>query len=76
MLPKDKKAKEEKTSLLGQCTVDLLPLLTGETKLSVTATLTPPGGVGSEGEQPAEVDINVTASKPVLSAEDVAQRFV
>ena len=29
VLPKDKKSKEEKTLTLGQCCIDLLPLLKG-----------------------------------------------
>lgn len=29
VLPKEKKQKEEKTAQLGQCTVDLLPLVKG-----------------------------------------------
>ncbi len=29
VLPKDKKAKEEKTSILGQTSIDLLPLIIG-----------------------------------------------
>ena len=30
ILPKEKKQKEEKTTILGQCTVDLLPVIKGE----------------------------------------------
>lgn len=30
ILPKDKKAKEEKTNMLGQCCIDLMPLLRGK----------------------------------------------
>jgi len=29
VLPKEKKQKEEKTVMLGQCTVDMLPLVKG-----------------------------------------------
>lgn len=32
VLPKEKKQKEEKTAQLGQCTVDLLPLVKGTTE--------------------------------------------
>ncbi len=30
VLPKEKKQKEEKTVLLGQCSVDLLPMIKGK----------------------------------------------
>lgn len=32
VLPKEKKQKEEKTVTLGQCTVDMLPLVKGNLK--------------------------------------------
>lgn len=34
VLPKEKRQKEEKTNLIGQCTVDLFPMLTGKTTTS------------------------------------------
>lgn len=35
VLPKEKKQKEEKTAQLGQCTVDLLPLVKGTTEIII-----------------------------------------
>lgn len=38
VLPKEKKQKEEKTAQLGQCTVDLLPLVKGTTGSTIVQT--------------------------------------
>lgn len=44
ILPKEKKQKEEKTQILGQCSFDLLPLVKGATKHRYTLTVHPTAG--------------------------------
>ena len=52
VLPKEKKQKEEKTVQLGQCTIDLLPLVKGETKYKSTLQIYPLPGSPLEGLGP------------------------
>ncbi|XP_050413977.1 cilia- and flagella-associated protein 70 [Patella vulgata] len=70
VLPKEKRQKEEKTHLLGQCTVDLLPLVRGETKACYTLPINPTPGSPLESLQVdcprPEVDVNITVQVPLL----------
>uniref|UniRef100_UPI00398E9174 cilia- and flagella-associated protein 70 isoform X2 n=1 Tax=Pristiophorus japonicus TaxID=55135 RepID=UPI00398E9174 len=71
VLPKEKKKKEEKTLVLGQATVDLLPLVQGECKFTKTITIHPVGGAPleqtiSEETKPL-LDIAVSVPEPLLS---------
>ncbi|ESO85468.1 hypothetical protein LOTGIDRAFT_229452 [Lottia gigantea] len=69
VLPKEKRQKEEKTYLLGQCTVDLLPLVRGETKANYTLIVnTLPGSPLENSDIPkAELDVNLSTQEPLLS---------
>ncbi|KAK3728400.1 hypothetical protein QZH41_017640 [Actinostola sp. cb2023] len=69
VLPKDKKGKEEKTNVLGQGCIDLIPLLQGECSFSVIQaihSLTPPTDATVEHVLP-EIEITVSVSQPLLN---------
>ena len=66
VLPKDKKAKEEKTSVLGQASIDLLPFIRSQSNASthtITATLHPSSPDGAHpaviSEPPPGVDVGL-----------------
>uniref|UniRef100_A0A673WM01 Cilia and flagella associated protein 70 n=1 Tax=Salmo trutta TaxID=8032 RepID=A0A673WM01_SALTR len=64
VLPKEKKQKEEKTAVIGQAIVDLLPLLHGQVSFSSTVLLHPTPG--SPAEAPS-LDVTVCVPEPLLS---------
>ncbi|XP_048244462.1 cilia- and flagella-associated protein 70-like isoform X2 [Haliotis rufescens] len=70
VLPKERKQKEEKTILLGQCTVDLLPLVKGEVKQKYTLMVNPLPGSPLEQLSPEslrpEVDVTISVNDPLL----------
>ena len=72
-MPKDKKAKEEKTVVLGQSIVDLMPFLQGEKTISETVVVFP--CTSQSEDKPAtdlpELDVLVSLSSPLLTEEEV-----
>uniref|UniRef100_A0A4W4H1S9 Cilia and flagella associated protein 70 n=1 Tax=Electrophorus electricus TaxID=8005 RepID=A0A4W4H1S9_ELEEL len=66
ILPKEKKQKEEKTCVLGQAVVDLLPLLHGKTLFSLYQILINIGSTGMLIPQPT-LEVMVSVQEPLLS---------
>ncbi|KAM4697702.1 cilia- and flagella-associated protein 70 [Rhinophrynus dorsalis] len=70
VLPKDKKQKEEKTAILGQAVVDLLPLLKGEWNFKVTLPVHPSAGSPLESTQSdakPSLEVAISVPEPLLS---------
>eukprot|EP00112_Aurelia_sp_Birch-Aquarium-sp1_P022072 Seg6102.1 transcript_id=Seg6102.1/GoldUCD/mRNA.D3Y31 product="Cilia- and flagella-associated protein 70" protein_id=Seg6102.1/GoldUCD/D3Y31 len=77
VLPKEKKAKEEKTNIIGQACVDLLPFLKGQTTVSQTLALHPTTATAmqetSTNVEPTlpEIEINLSVNEQLFSAEQL-----
>ncbi|XP_029431998.1 cilia- and flagella-associated protein 70 isoform X2 [Rhinatrema bivittatum] len=70
ILPKEKKQKEEKTAILGQALIDLLPLLQGECKFKKTIPLHPMTGYQQETVRPdvkSSLEVSVSVPESLLS---------
>uniref|UniRef100_A0A8C4WP73 Cilia and flagella associated protein 70 n=1 Tax=Eptatretus burgeri TaxID=7764 RepID=A0A8C4WP73_EPTBU len=73
VLPKEKKQKERSIVLIGQLTVDLLPLVQGETCIKSISIIHPTPGspiiLLPEDSQNASLELLVTTPEPLLSQE-------
>ncbi|KAM8774657.1 cilia- and flagella-associated protein 70 isoform 5-T5 [Rhynchonycteris naso] len=75
VLPKEKKQKEEKTLILGQAVVDLLPLVEGESSFETVVPVHPVSGSPLEtlqsGVKQCSLEVKVSVAEPLLTAAQI-----
>ncbi|XP_005671155.1 cilia- and flagella-associated protein 70 isoform X2 [Sus scrofa] len=76
VLPKEKKQKEEKTLILGQAVVDLLPLLEGESSFETMVPLHPVPGSPLEPLRSGvkcSLEVKVFVAEPLLTTDQISE---
>ncbi|CAG5132206.1 unnamed protein product [Candidula unifasciata] len=77
VLTKEKKSKEEKSVILGQCCIDLLPLVQGSVEISRSLQLSgvteSPADTVPFNEPKGEIDIRVAVSEPLFDEFQISE---